>query len=338
MWSHLRLSRKIITIAFNLSFYMIALHPANAANISVTNCQVVITGEIESGDDRKFQDQLREAYTSGCKLPSVSLYSPGGNIDVSIAIGRQIRALYLSTSAPRAAGMNNAIKLQNRPRICDFIPGREERWQRFEAQTRQHFYELNEAMRYHKPFPTKKYFEYDFDPNTGNGDHLCTCASACFFIWAAGAERWGNIVIIHRPFYERSAYAQFTSTHAEIAYAKLQTESRAYLIEVGVPSPIIEKMFSIPSTEGVYLSNEEIDILKVPPFLSELKVARCGAEPRLEDQSNEPFDKPLPGHLSRLSPQDRRLIIAKAEREICWRDSMNIDRKAALDALMRSRH
>lgn len=48
------------------------------------------------------------------------------------------------------------------------------------------------------------------------------CASSCFFLFAAGASRYGDIVGIHRPYPSRSAYRNLDLDHASEANAAIR--------------------------------------------------------------------------------------------------------------------
>ena len=212
-----------------------------------------------------------------------------------------------------------------------------ERWEKWSEAAKEHFRLFNEAIKNWRtenlPKSLPSYF--DFDPNSGEGDPRCTCASACFFMWAAGAEKRGDVIQIHRPYFDPTSFAKLDVREAEAAYRKLFADARSYLAELGVPNAIIERMFRTSSDNATYLSADELNSLRMPAYFEELKLARCGPEPRLEDQSNAPLDAPAQGNARYLSNQQRRFLMKKILRVICWRDSQTSFRRQAITAYLR---
>jgi hypothetical protein len=86
------------------------------------------------------------------------------------------------------------------------------------------------------------------------------CNSACFFIWAGGIARHNQagIVGIHRPYYDAAYYAARNVQGADQLAAALYAEAEAYLVEMNVPRPIVDRLFATPSTELHVLTSAEL--------------------------------------------------------------------------------
>lgn len=113
------------------------------------------------------------------------------------------------------------------------------------------------------------------------------CYSACFFILTSSVNRFlpnygiyfddnGLRIGIHRPYFDKKYFARLSMLEAEVEYKKLQQVARQFLIEMDVPTILIEKMFSIPSDDMYLLSPQEIKGIsgKTPAFDEWLK-SKC---------------------------------------------------------------
>lgn len=104
------------------------------------------------------------------------------------------------------------------------------------------------------------------------------CSSACFFIYVAAPHRSAyGAVTIHAPYYDLTSID--ASQYADYASASRQAHqaARSFLLERSVPSDVIEKMLSLPSTSAYALSAE--DRLRVgyeSAFAKEIGAQRCG--------------------------------------------------------------
>jgi hypothetical protein len=112
------------------------------------------------------------------------------------------------------------------------------------------------------------------------------CNSACFIVWASAVRRFpasdGNgpegKLGLHRPFFDRDQYSGLNAADAKSAYQELETFVRAYLVEIKVPSDIIETMFKTKSTDAAFIT--DIDMIEKlgqqAPFFEEWLIAKCG--------------------------------------------------------------
>ena len=91
-------------------------------------CDILILGEISGGDEIRFRNAVVSVLRSGCKVPRVNIYSPGGSYEVAIKIANDIRVLHAVTVAPRLtfARKGRAVPPDSE-RSCPLIPGEHER-------------------------------------------------------------------------------------------------------------------------------------------------------------------------------------------------------------------
>ena len=208
---------------------------------------ILLKGTILPGDGDKFAKILRQSHPF---LYSVSLWSPGGSVEDAIKIGRLIRKGLIETEAP---------------------------WR-------------HDAPLY-------------IDPATGSVDHQpgwgdltsnlgrtpvcmgrkCHCASACFLIWAAGVERTGSVLGLHRPTIEATAFAKMPPDRAGVLYRQLLSEIGRYLAEMEVPRQFIEIMTNTSSKDVRWLTYEEAESIEErPPSIAEWVASSCGAMTKSE--------------------------------------------------------
>jgi hypothetical protein len=296
-------------------------------------CNLVIMGPIESSDGIAFARQLTTLLREGCASPRIHLYSQGGNLGAAMKIGDDIHHLQLTTVAPllyQKTGMADEMRPRNGPRICHFLPGSAERDSHERAAASEYAKAVRRAFEA-KARPPEAPRQYgDYDPTSGRGDPRCSCASACFFIWAAGSERRGDVVEIHRPIFDPEQYAHLNAEAARLLYQKLMTDTRKYLDKVGVPATLIERMYSVDSSRAIYLTADDLSSLEMMPYWEELKIANCGPEPKIEaplpsDANWKPPQEKDLAHLkgwaqiyARMQPHVLRHLKKKAEREVCW--------------------
>lgn len=192
-------------------------------------CDLVLIGDIEPGDDAKFARELSRLLESECKSPTVHLYSRGGNVDAAIGIAEQVYALRLRTVAPTLVFKPGDLQYSpDGARYCPMLPGA---IARRELEGNAYHQEFERALQNHTPTPDR-ILHGEFDPKAGIGDPNCSCASACFYIWAAGAERDGDVVQVHRPYFNSEEYSTLSANEAQAAYKALQEKVRDFLTKV----------------------------------------------------------------------------------------------------------
>lgn len=300
---------------------------ATAAEIVAEDCRLVLVGPIIAGDEALFQRAVLDRLDRKCDVIRLYLYSPGGDIGAALEIGRQVQMLQMVTVGPTLSGQlpDRPPVPRNAQRVCEMLPGEKERYDREYEKDKAFDAERIRALQSGKRMPESPAQLWTYDPLSGVGDERCVCGSACFFIWAAGAERKGDAIEIHRPYFERSEYAALNLEEARKAYQALVKEARVFLAEVEIPESIVVRMFNIPSTEAGYLTADELSQLRSAAYMDELKTAKCGPEPvrgaDSEEDKNRPYippsnEFPYPN----LTRSARQYFTELLLREKCWRD------------------
>ena len=226
------------------------------------------------------------------------------------------------------------------------LPGSAERAKREGKIALEHSEALTRALKNRAPLPASPPAYGDFDPASGRGDPGCTCDSACFVIWAAGSERKGDVITIHRPYFKPETFARLDAGAAREAYQRLADDARVYLKKVGVPGLIVDRMINIDSKSASYLSVQEMAQLSMAPHWEEMKLARCGPVPKreimTEEQArNEELAEMLSGRgpsprYAKLPWPARKHLVAVLEREICWDEAQKELRQRAIDQYLQA--
>lgn len=105
------------------------------------------------------------------------------------------------------------------------------------------------------------------------------CSSACVFILVSGVERRAQGAVgLHRPYFDKSYFADLTSTEAKVKYYELKKQSIDYLRKMEVGQQIIERIFATDSTNIDLISEKEANNLFGfrSPFYEEWLMAKCG--------------------------------------------------------------
>jgi hypothetical protein len=85
-----------------------------------------------------------------------------------------------------------------------------------------------------------------------------TCASACFFLYAAGVRRQGSVLGIHKPSLPADEYFSLGLDGSVAAQHRIQEAVADYLQHMGVPSRYASIMMATSSSEMLWLTQEEI--------------------------------------------------------------------------------
>jgi hypothetical protein len=108
------------------------------------------------------------------------------------------------------------------------------------------------------------------------------CASACFFVFAAGVQRdhdlLGDPILgIHRPYLSDGDLRSLSGSQAMSSASQLRVVVENYLKEMGVPAKYAELMFSVPKDEVRWISGTEFeaDLEGIVPELKDWVDARC---------------------------------------------------------------
>ena len=126
------------------------------------------------------------------------------------------------------------------------------------------------------------------------------CASACFFIFASGADRMATpgTLGIHRPYVHPRQLASLSPSQAEALQNDLFRQARSYLQELQIPTSIIDTMFQRASSEVYWLSYAELwkQIGCRSPWYEQFLMGRCGLDKSVEERYWATGDKSLLNH------------------------------------------
>lgn len=116
------------------------------------------------------------------------------------------------------------------------------------------------------------------------------CLSSCFFIWAAGVDRSvtqkdkSRSIGIHRVYYNQEYYKNLSSSEAEEQYNKARFSTETFLESMKIPKSISEKIFTVPSNQIYWLTNEDIQSIEgKAPYFEELLLSKCGGYKEAEE-------------------------------------------------------
>jgi hypothetical protein len=103
------------------------------------------------------------------------------------------------------------------------------------------------------------------------------CASSCFFLFAAGAKRFGEIVGIHRPYLPKSAYRELNMDQAGQANTIVRRMVESYLKEIDAPAIYVDRIMAVDSGEIEWLTSKELKqhFNGYAPAYQEWMVAKC---------------------------------------------------------------
>ena len=109
------------------------------------------------------------------------------------------------------------------------------------------------------------------------------CARACFYIYATGVQRRGEVLGVHRPYLSQSALVSMTLDEAARAQAVVLQNSSTFLLRAGVSPTITERIGLIGSNEIIWLT--DADVLKLNGFIPEFEEwfkAKCAIHPKTQ--------------------------------------------------------
>lgn len=84
------------------------------------------------------------------------------------------------------------------------------------------------------------------------------CASACFFIYAAGTQRFGDILGVHRPRITEEDLKVMTMDQAAFGQVSTSEIASDYLRKMGIPDSIIEKANTTKPNDIQWLTEAEV--------------------------------------------------------------------------------
>lgn len=157
-----------------------------------------------------------------------------------------------------------------------------------------------------------------------------TCVSACFLVWVAGADRstlpslpeGKSGIGLHRPYLEKSAYANPPETVAAMQQQAMQATAE-YLQREQVPRTLIEKMLQRASTQVHWLTEEEYaELSALSSWFEEMMIARCGYDPTYVREMDLWTFNAIDSHVRRRSGKPLALG-PKHDKYIDWRQTYN---------------
>jgi hypothetical protein len=231
-------------------------------------CRIVlIKGAIEQGDSAKFVEALKANHPF---VDMVDLWSSGGSVEEAIKIGRLIRTNLIETAAP----VDYSDKPVGRGWYFrgELVPGCPE---------------INRRT-----------------PPKGVG---CQCASACFLIWAAGIERHGSSLGLHRPTITSTSFATMPPDRASLMYRGLLVDINKYLSEMEISPRFAEFMIDTSSKDIRWLTWDEAETLEEVPSIHEWVATNCGAMSKNETTTWLMLGAEVDQFNKILSPRDRML-------------------------------
>ncbi len=241
--------RRILVLCFGL--LLAALRPIDSRaldmNVAINKAEklvyVNLTGDIVPGDDEQFRNLILPYLRDGHLIWQVNIFSTGGNVSAAMRLGDQIRVLQTRTvtAYKESKIINNRMTPTGRASCT-----------------------LNVQM---GDFTIIK-------PVVGAG--WCTCASACFLVWASGLTREGGLVGIHRLFWLGSEFGNLPVAEARARYEAAQASYTAYLRKLDVPQTIVDRLFATDSRSIYYLTWPEHELMQSTPYLEEVTLSRCG--------------------------------------------------------------
>jgi len=102
------------------------------------------------------------------------------------------------------------------------------------------------------------------------------CYSACAIILFSAVDRSPLDVGIHRPYYNKEYFSSLTMVKANEKYTSLVSKTKSFLLEMNVPTNIVDKMFETPSDEIYILNtNEWKQIAGKSPAFEEWVKSQC---------------------------------------------------------------
>jgi len=90
----------------------------------------------------------------------------------------------------------------------------------------------------------------------------CICASACFFIWAAGRPRYGDMVVVH--FSDPPDLKDKDPVTRKNGLAALKAHMQSMLRRFGTPEIVVEAAVNTPNQSPRRLTADELEAMQ--PF------------------------------------------------------------------------
>jgi hypothetical protein len=244
-------------LAIAWSSIIVDWNPARAANIACLtagelDCDfVLITGEIHAGDYNVFEGLLREKLLQQeeCR------HKRGVNCGSVTADGRRMLSVI-----PHSVLLNSpGGDLDEAMRIGRLV--------------RKLLLDTEAALE----SPTTGTMELPLGDTTRCKRARCYCASACFFIWAGGIDRYGWELFVHQPYFDPSVFGNLPPAEAIERHHQMIASARQYLRDMDVTDDVINLMVATPPHTAKKLDWQMANALNgYIPSMRDWVSARCG--------------------------------------------------------------
>lgn len=155
--------------------------------------------------------------------------------------------------------------------------------------------------------------------------HNNLCASACFFIHIAGIYRFGDTLLIHRPYLSEAELRKVSGDQVLRISQVARAETDAYLKEMGLPAKYSETMYSVPKDQVQLLAESDIkaDIYGFIPELQDWVNTRC-EKTTIADRVAKNYLMTKPSE--KWTAEEKQMVDLAIKRDIerinCWKDVM----------------
>jgi len=145
------------------------------------------------------------------------------------------------------------------------------------------------------------------------------CASACFLVYAGGVQRVGDFIVLHRPYFAKTAARNMSDIERETAQKQLMAKVRDFLQTMEVDQYYIDKMMSTSSQDGYALTGNDVVVHPlniIVPSIEEIVLTKCDivtvrqmeeAQKDTTLEGRQRWTKLIEQHLSGMSCEENQL-------------------------------
>jgi hypothetical protein len=254
------------------AMFVLFTSPLQAAEVvavrtSMGNAVIEIRGAIEAGDLAKVQDVaagMANRQASAGRQPLIfHLNTPGGDLNEAMKIGRFFRDVLASVESYGRIIVATGSKEEQ-----DFIISKDP--------------------------PDRDYVALAADAPLTDKDIVRNySAGILMFLGAVKRAHRDNsdqrqgfykqrsipVMGIHRPYISKEIFARLSPSQAQDAYKLLETAVRRYMLDMGAPQSLVDRMFTRASNEIELIPADQFRTMYKPEesFLQEWLIAKCGA-------------------------------------------------------------
>jgi len=151
------------------------------------------------------------------------------------------------------------------------------------------------------------------------------CASACFYIYIAGVDRYGGVLGIHRPVLSDDDYKALQVDEAIEGSRHVRKTVMEYVAEMGVSTSYVDRIFSTSISQIEWLADEEVQkyFLHEIPEVADWLSARCPKFTPLEAMAW--YDEPWQGR--EPSDAEAKIIAQANDKFMAMEDCKEHERK-----------